>query len=425
MTVFILFASLVVCFALGMPIAFSLGVSCLCAIVYMDVPTMVIAQKLLASNDSFPFLAIPLFTLAGAVMTKGGLSRRLVNLASLLVYQLRIPGGLAVVAVLGSMFFAAISGSPVSTVAAVGSILIPSMVARGYTPAFCGAIQAAAGPLGAMIPPSIGLIVYGVSVNQSISKLFLATAIPGLLMGIALMLISGFLAARQGFGQNDKPERSALFIWKDSFWALLLPVIILGGIYGGVFTPTEAAGVAVVYGYLAGFVIYRELTVKQMWESLIEAAVGSAMIMIIINFSSLFSWLVATYRIPQIVSAAIFSVTTDPLMILLILNLFMLVVGTFMETSPAIVILAPVFLPIAVTIGIDPIHFGIIMVVNLLIGLVTPPVGLTLFMASRVANAPVDDIIRNVWIPLGIMILMLIPINLFPQLSLYLLQFMR
>jgi C4-dicarboxylate transporter DctM subunit len=427
MNALVLFSTVAICFALGVPIAFSLGVASLVAIIFAgDLPLMLIAQKLQASNNSFPFLAIPLFTFAGGILLEGGLSRRLVELASFITWKLRIPGGLAVVAVLGSMLFGAISGSPSATVAAVGSILIPNMVAKGYPPSFCGAVQAAAGPLGSMIPPSIGLIVFGVCMNQSISRLFMATVIPGLLMGGILMVVCALLVQKKGLARAyADPGKTGFQIFREAIWALLMPIIILGGIYGGVFTPTEAAGVSVIYGYIAGFFLYRELTFAKLWKATVDAAISTAVVMVIIDFSSLFSWLVASYQIPQLISSLVLELTTNPIAILVIINVVLLILGCFVETSPAIIIVAPIFWPLVQQIGIDPIHYGIIVVSNLLIGLVTPPVGLCLFMASRVSKVPVDDIIKEVWIPLAAIIVCLIPINVFPQLSLWLLQFMN
>ena len=425
MTTFILFTTLAVFFIMGMPIAFGLGLASLCAIFTVSGLTPILmVQKLFSANDSFPLMAIPFFILAGNIMTRGGISGRLVDLAAYLVA--RLPGGLAMVAVLGSMFFGAISGSPVSTVAAVGGVLIPSMVEKGYPRDFCGAVQAAAGPLGAMIPPSIALIVYGVCTSNSISALFVATAIPGVLMGLALMVTAGFLAHRKGFtGGSDMGDASGLKLFREASWALLMPLIILGGIYGGIFTPTEAAVIAVVYGLLVGMLIYRELKPRMLVDVLVDAAIGTAMIMIIIDFSSVFSWFLTAQRIPQLVAESVLAITQNPLLVILAINIMMLIVGTFMDASPAIIILAPVFLPLALKLGYDPIHFGIIMCMNLLVGLATPPVGVTLFMASRISGAKVDAIVKEIWPFLIVMCLMLIVINLFPQLSLWLLQILN
>lgn len=422
MTTFILFTTLAVFFIIGMPIAFGLGLASLCAIFTASGLTPILmVQKLFSANDSFPLMAIPFFILAGGVMTRGGISGRLVDLASCMVS--RLPGGLAMVAVLGSMFFGAISGSPVSTVAAVGGVLIPSMVKKGYPRDFCGAVQAAAGPLGAMIPPSIALIIYGVCTSNSISALFVATAIPGIIMGLALMVTAGFLAHRKGYtGTGDLGGKSGLTLLREALWALMMPVIILGGIYGGVFTPTEAAVIAVAYGLFVGLFIYQELRPHMLTEIFVDAAIGTAMIMIIIDFSSVFSWFLTSQRIPQIVAESVLSVTQDPFLIILAINIMMLIVGTFMDASPAIIILAPVFLPLALKLGYDPIHFGIIMCMNLLVGLATPPVGVTLFMASRISGAKVDAIVKQIWPFLIVMCLVLIVINVFPQLSLWLLR---
>ncbi len=425
MTALILFGSLAAAFLIGMPIGFALGFSSLVAIYYAGggVTPILMIQKMFASNDSFPLMAIPFFILAGGVMTQGGISRRLVDLANVIVGRLRIPGGLAVVAVLGSVFFGAISGSPVATVAAVGGIVIPSMVSRGYSRAFCGAVQGAAGPLGALIPPSIGLIIYGVTANQSISDLFLATVIPGLLMGLALMVVSGYIASKRGYGIID--EKALPDTWvaiKQSSWAMLMPIIILGGIYGGICTPTEAAVLAVAYGFIIGTFVYRELRPGMYFNLLVDAVVGTALIMIIISFSSVFSTFLVGNRIPQLVTAQVLSFTQNSILIMLLINILLLIVGTFMDLGPAVVILVPILLPLANQMGYDPIHFGIIVTTNLLIGLVTPPVGISLFMASRISGAKMDAIIKELWPLLCTMIGVLVLINIFPSLSLFLLQ---
>ena len=421
MTSLVLFGSLVVFFAMGVPIAFSLGLSSLCAIYYSGaLPPALLIQKLFSANDSFPLMAIPYFILAGSIMSRGGISVRLVNLASALAGGL--PGGLAVVAVLGCIFFGALSGSPVATVAAVGGVMVPSMIKKGYAAPFCGAVMAAAGPLGALIPPSIALIIYGVSAGESISSLFIATVIPGLLMGAVLMLASGYLANRKGYGGqlDNKGDLPSLFA--EAIWALFMPVIILGGIYGGIFTPTEAAVISVVYGLIVGIFIYRELKWHMTREIIVESVVGTATVMVIINFSSVLSAFLTSERIPQMVSETFLAMSDSPFIIILFINLIMLVVGTFMDAAPAIVILTPVFLPLVKTIGYDPIHFGIIMCMNLLIGLVTPPVGVTLFMGSRVAKTKVDEVVGQVWPLLIAMFFVLLLVNVFPQLSLILLR---
>ncbi len=425
MTACILFGSLAGAFLIGMPIGFALGFSSLVAIYYAGggVTPILMLQKMFASNDSFPLMAIPFFILAGGVMTQGGISRRLVDFANLLVGKLRIPGGLAVVAVLGSVFFGAISGSPVATVAAIGGIVIPSMVQRGYTRPFCGAVQAAAGPLGALIPPSIGLIIYGVTANQSISDLFLATVIPGLLMGLALMIVSGYIASKRSYGAIDVSSLpSAREAIKQASWALFMPVIILGGIYGGICTPTEAAVLAVAYGFLVGTFVYRELKPPMYLSLLVDAVVGTALIMIIISFSSVFSTFLVGNRIPQFVAGQILSITENVFLIMLLINIMLLIVGTFMDLGPAVVILVPILMPLADKMNYDLIHFGIIVTTNLLIGLVTPPVGISLFMGARISGAKMDAIIKELWPFLVTMIFVLALVNFFPSLSLALLH---
>lgn len=425
MTAFVLFGSLAAAFLIGMPIGFALGFSSLIAIYHVGggVTPILMIQKMFASNDSFPLMAIPFFILAGGVMTRGGISRRLVDLANLIVGRLRIPGGLAVVAVLGSVFFGAISGSPVATVAAVGGIVIPSMVQRGYPRPFCGAVQGAAGPLGALIPPSIGLIIYGVTANQSISDLFLATVIPGLLMGLALMIVSGWIAGKRGYGIIDVSTLpDAKKAVREASWAIFMPVIILGGIYGGICTPTEAAVLAVAYGFLVGSFAYRELKPRMYFGLLVDAVVGTALIMIIIAFSSVFSTFLVGNRIPQFVAAQVLGITENPIYIMLLINIMLLIVGTFMDLGPAVVILVPILIPLAERMNYDPIHFGIIVTTNLLIGLVTPPVGISLFMASRISGAKMDAIIKELWPFLITMVAVLALINIFPSMSLILLR---
>ncbi len=418
---FVLFGSLVVFFAIGVPIAFSLGLASLCAIYYAGtLPPVLLIQKLFSANDSFPLMSIPYFILAGSLMSKGGMSVRLVNLASALVGKL--PGGLAVVAVLGCVFFGALSGSPVATVAAVGGVLVPSMIQKGYAAPFCGAVMAAAGPLGALIPPSIALIIYGVSAGESISSLFIATIFPGLLMGAALMVASGFLAHRKGYGGDMESHGSIPRLLRESIWALFMPVIILGGIYGGIFTPTEAAVVTVVYGLIVGAFIYRELKWHMARDVLVESLVGTAAVMVIIDFSSVLSGFLTAERIPQMVSAAFLALTDNAFIIILSINLIMVIIGTFMDAAPAIVILTPIFLPLVKALGYDPIHFGTIMCTNLLIGLVTPPVGVTLFMGSRIAKVKVDEVVGEVWPLLIVMFGVLILVNVFPWLSLVLVR---
>lgn len=423
MTSIILFGSLALSFIIGMPIAFALGFSSLCAIYYAGgVTPILIIQKMFASNDSFPLMAIPFFVLAGGIMTQGGISRRLVDFANVVVGRLGIPGGLAVVSVLGSVFFGAISGSPVATVAAVGGIVIPSMVDKGYPRPFCGAVQAAAGPLGALIPPSIGLIIYGVAANQSISDLFLATVLPGLLMGLALMFTSGYIANKRGYGKmSDQDIPDTIKAIKEASWAMLMPIIILGGIYGGFTTPTEAAVLAVAYGFIVGTFVYGELKPSMYFDILRDSVVGTALIMIIIAFSSVFSTFLVGNKIPQLVAGTILSITDNSIIIMLLINIMLLIVGTFMDLGPAVVILVPILLPLADQLQYDPIHFGIIVTTNLLIGLVTPPVGISLFMASRISKAPIESIIKELWPLLATMLVVLALVNLFPSLSLFLL----
>ncbi len=418
MTVAILFGAFFVFMFIGVPIALSLGLASLITMVFAtNSSPSVIIQKAFSSLDSFPLMAIPFFILAGVLMSQGGISRRLLKLAKVLIGF--ISGGLAMVTVLASMFFAAISGSGPATVAAIGSFMIPSMKENKYNSGFAAAITASAGSIGVLIPPSIPFVMYGVVGTVSIGAMFLAGIIPGIILGVALMVSSYVTAKKNGYqGTGEVPTfKDVLNALNDAKLALLIPIIILGGIYAGIFSPTESAAVASVYALFIGVFVYKELSWKSVYESFSSAALTNAATVIIIGFSISFAYLMTRERIPIIVADFIVSISENPIVIILIINLFLLVVGMFIDTISAIVILTPILLPVVTNIGIDPIHFGVILVMNLAIGFVTPPLGVNLFVASTVGKVSFESIVKAM-IPIFItMIIALLIVIYFPPLS--------
>lgn len=381
---------------LGVPVAFALAGATLFAIVFFtDMSSFVVGQQMFSALDSFPLLAIPLFILAGKLMETGGISSRLIKLAS--SFCGHISGGYAASGVVACMFFGAISGSSAASVAAIGAILIPAMVKRGYSPKFSAASIAVSGELGVIIPPSIPLIVYGVVAKVSIGSLFIAGIVPGLLLSTTLILTVYIIAKIKGFEEDEKKAtwKERLDALCDASLALIMPIIILGGIYSGVFTPTEAAAVAVIYAFVVSVFIYKELKIQSLINVCGEAAVMTAIIMIIVAGAGLLSWFLTINMIPQSIAQMLVDVTANVIIFLLIVNLILLVVGMFFESTSAILILAPILVPVAAQFGIDPIHFGIIMIVNLAIGMVTPPVGVNLFVSCQIAKISLEDISKG------------------------------
>lgn len=416
----LIFGTFAILVLLNVPIAYSLILS---SIVYIlvtsSVPIHVVAQKMFTAVDTFPIMAVPFFMIAGNLMDKGGISKRLINLANKMVGN--VAGGLGMVAVLASMFFAAISGSGPATVAAIGSIMIPAMIKERYDPPFATALQATAGYIGVIIPPSIPMVTFGVVTGVSIGSLFLSGFLPGLLIGVCLMGWTWWVAKKRNYVSGQKTNiREVGIALKEAFWALLMPVIILGGIYGGIFTPTEAANVAVVYAIVVGVYVYKELTWKEVGAILRKSAVSSAIVLTIISTAAVFGLILTREMIPNQVAQWMMGVAGDKYTLLFLINVMLLVVGTFMETNAAIIILAPIFFPIVTQMGIDPIHFGLVMVVNLAIGMITPPLGVNLFVASSMTKIPVDKIVRANWGFLIASIIALAVISYFPAISLLL-----
>ncbi|UVI30708.1 TRAP transporter large permease [Paenibacillus spongiae] len=413
----ILFVFLLLFFALGVPIAISMGLASAVAIWWDGgTPLIVLVQRSFTSIDSFPIMSIPFFVLAGILMEYGGISRRLVAFANALTGH--FSGGLAIVTVVTSMFFAAISGSSAATTAALGSILIPAMISRGYHRNFTGAVQSVSGELGVIIPPSIPLILYGISTETSIGDLFMAGFIPGVLIGLSLITTILIIAKKRKYAKETRKSGAELWkAFKESFFALLMPVIILGGIYGGYFTPTEAAGVAVGYAFIVGVLVYREIKLKQLMNILTQSVITTSAIMFILASAGLFGWILTREGIPQDVAQFFIGISDSPIVFLLLVNLFLLAVGMFMETNASIIILAPLLAPVAVQLGIDPVHFGIIMIVNLAIGMCTPPLGINLFISAQIAKINLGQITKGMLPFYVVLIITLMMITFIPQIS--------
>ncbi|CAM5786136.1 MULTISPECIES: TRAP transporter large permease [Brevibacillus] len=400
----VMMISLLVLLLLSVPVALSIGLAS--TVAFMNdgsMPLIVLIQRMFAALDSFPLMAIPFFILAGSLMESGGISRRLVNFANSLAGGMT--GGLAVVTVVTAMFFSAISGSSAATTAAIGSILIPAMVKKGYDIRFAGATQAVSGELGVIIPPSIPMILFGISAGVSIGDLFIAGFLPGIMIGGSLILVCWYISKRRGYkGETGITWSHRWQAFKEALLALLMPVIILGGIYGGFFTPTEAAVIAVLYALIVGVFVYREVKWKQLVEIFSKSAITTSIIMIIISAAGMFGWILTREQVPQKIAAAFTAFSDNPIIFLALINLLLIFVGMFFETSASIIILAPLLTPIAVQLGIDPVHFGMIMIVNLAMGMVTPPVGVNLFVACQIAGIKLEELTKAL-IPFFIMLI--------------------
>ncbi|PPE71212.1 TRAP transporter large permease [Caldimonas thermodepolymerans] len=417
---FTLLFTMLVGFALSVSIAVSIGGAAVLGMALFEPRQLILAPKeMFTAIDKFPLAAIPFFILAGNLMETGGISRRLVEFAKSIVGG--VQGGLPMTCVLTCMIFAAVSGSSVATTFAIGAILIPALVQHGYPRTYAAALQATSAELGVVIPPSIPMILFGVSAEVSIGELFIAGVLPGILIGSVLMLFVHLYCRWKGWGKNDGEGRSpVLKAAANAGWALLMPVIILGGIYGGVFTPTEASVVAVFYALLVGCLIHRELGWRDLLPVLRKSVISSAVIMFIIANAGLFAFLITRAGIPEAIGQWLTEVLQSPGWFLLGVNAALFVIGMFIETSAAIIVLAPILVPVAAHFGIDPVHFGIIMVVNLAMGMITPPFGVNLFAACTVARVSLDQIIRHL-VPFVLVVLScLMVITYVPWLSLWL-----
>lgn len=386
----ILFIGLIVLLILGVPIAFVLcGSSILAILTSGDIHGAIVIQRMFSGSGSFTLLAIPFFVLAGNLMSVGGISKRLVNLCNSLFGH--ISGGLAMVAIITCAFFAAISGSSAATAAAVGTIIIPEMLHHKYDKDFAAATVASSAELGVIIPPSIGLIQYGVATGTSISDLFMAGFLPGIFICLVLCIVAHFMCKKQGFEPSKKATRQEkIQALKDSILAILMPVIILGGIYSGLFTPTEAAVIAVFYGLFVGLFIYKEITLKDIPKILSDSAMTMATVLLIMSASTIFGWILTKLQIPQAVAKGFLGISSSKYIFLLLVNVLLLFIGMFCEAGAAMVILAPLLAPVAVTLGIDLVHFGVIMMSNLAIGMMTPPVGVNLYVLCDTAKVKIE-----------------------------------
>lgn len=415
LTLFISFAFLVL---LSVPISISLGfASVIALLLYGQGSTIIVIQKLFGGTNSFILMAIPFFILAGNIMSAGGVSRRLVNLADTILG--RAIGGLAIVSTVSCTFFGAISGSAIATTTAIGSIMIEPMQKMGYSKDFSSATIAASGTIGLLIPPSITMVLYGVIADVSIAKLFLGGVIPGLLMCMGLVFVEYIISKRRGYrGRAVAGANSIIQAFKQSILALLMPVIILGGIYGGIFTPTEAAVVAVVYGLFIGGFVYRELRLKDLQQIIIKTVKSVAVVIYLVATARIFSHLLVIEEMPQKFGQFLIGISSSSTMVLFLICVCLLIVGTFLNNSVAIVLMTPIFYPIISQLGIDPVFFGVLMVLALAIGNVTPPVGLCLFAACEIADISIERVSKAVIPHIIVLIFVLFIILLLPKLVL-------
>ncbi|CAJ1002399.1 TRAP transporter large permease [Brevibacillus aydinogluensis] len=416
MTLGVFLGSLLGVMALGMPIAFALLFSGVALMIYLDIfDSQIIAQNLINGADNFPLMAIPFFILAGELMNAGGISKRIIQFALALVGHIR--GGLGYVAILASIMFAGLSGSAVADTAALGAILIPMMVQAGYDRNRSTGLIAAGGIIAPVIPPSIPMIIFGVTSGLSITKLFMAGIVPGLLIGVGLM-ITWWVIARNGRFETypRRSLREILAAAKGAIWALLLPVIIVGGLRGGVFTPTEAAVVAAFYALLVGLVFYRELKLSQLYDILVSAAKTTSVVMFLAAAAMVSAWLITVANIPAALTDFLGPLVDNPLLLLIVINAVVLLVGTAMDLTPTILILTPVLMPVIEQAGIDPIYFGVLFILNSCIGLLTPPVGTVLNVACGVGKIGIEDIMKGFWPFLLVEVVILVLLILFPAL---------
>ena len=395
---------------LSVPIGYAIGLSTMITLFFFsNIPLALIIQNAIAGVDSFPLMAIPFFILAGNLMSTGGVAKRIVNFANMLFGV--VTGGLGMVTTVSCMFFAAISGSAMATTSAIGSFMVPEMEEKGYDRGFSASLAAAAGTIGVIIPPSIPFVIYGVVTGASISELFMAGLIPGILMGVALMVVCYIVSKKHGYKGNGKIPTLREF-WhgfKEAFWALLTPIIILGGIYAGIFTPTEAAVVAVVYSIFASTVIYKEFKLVDLYGALKDSMIVNGMTTFMVGFSMAFASYLAMQKIPQTIANSLMSITSNKILLLIIINLFLLVVGCLIDNIPATIILAPILLPIVTKLGMSPVQFGVMLTMNLAIGFVTPPYGINLFVATAISGVPMGKMIKHmVWMILALLVVLAI-----------------
>jgi len=420
MNALIIFVLLLALMLTGMPISISLGLTVLTFLFTMtNVPIESVALKIFTGIEKFEIMAIPFFILAGNFLTHGGVARRMINFASSMVGHWH--GGLALAGVMACALFAAVSGSSPATVVAIGSIILPAMVKQGYPRAFGAGVITTSGALGILIPPSIVMVMYSVSTNTSVGKLFMAGVIPGLMLAILLGLTTWFLARKHNYPRMKKASWSERFVtFKKSVWGLLLIVIVMGGIYSGVFTPTEAAAMAAVYAFFIAVFVYKDLKIKQVGKVLLDSASMSAMLLYIITNAVLFSFLMTSENIPQAMAEWITGKGLGVISFLLVVNVLLLLAGNIMEPSSIVLIMAPILFPVAMKLGIDPVHFGILIVVNMEVGMCHPPVGLNLYVASGITKMGISELTVAVMPWLMTMLAFLALVTYVPQISLWL-----
>lgn len=416
----IIILALFALFFVGVPICYALGIVSVGGLAIDGLPMVVLVQRMFTGGDSIALIAIPLFMLSGELMFRGGMSKRLVDFADTLLGH--FPSGLAMVSILACMFFAAITGSAIAATAAIGGIMIPLMKERGYDYTFSAPLLACGGSIGPIIPPSIPLLVYGVLASVSVADLFIGGIIPGILMGIGLMIYSYIVGKKRGYKGREKRAsgKEILKSAKDALLALFMPIIILGGIMSGYFTPTEAAAIATAYALIVGIFVYHELDLKTIWESFVNAAKSTGQILIIVALASLFSWVITVEQVPQAVSAFLQTNIHSKFVMMLVINVILLIAGTFIDTTSAIVIFAPLFIPIMKAMNVDLVHFGMIMAVNLTIGMCTPPLGVCLFVSSSIAKISLKDQFHDLIPMLIVLIIILLLVTYIPSLTLFL-----
>ena len=410
---------------LGVPIIVALGLSCIFSVVITGAADIaVLVQNMFNAGNSFALMAVPFFILAGNIMSEGGVSRRLVNLAG--AFFGRMSGGLALVATVASTFFGALSGSAPATTAAIGGVMIKPMVEKGYDRNFAGAVVAASGTIGLIIPPSLTMVLYGVSTGVSIGGLFLGGIIPGIIMCIALMIVEYFISVKRGYRGEEKASFKTIVKYcREAVFAIFMPVLILGGIYAGIFTPTESAAVAVVYGLIVGLFIHREISFRDLPKLILRSAKSTALVMYLMVTAEVLSFILVSEQIPQNIASSILGFSNNAIVVQLIMVLILLIVGTFLNNTAAMVLMAPIFYPIITSLGIDPLFFGIIMVIALAIGHNTPPVGMCLFIACDIGNIKLEKLVKEVMPLVAAMIVVVVALNFFPEVILYLPNMMK
>lgn len=403
----------------GVPVAFALGGASLLYFFGIGIPLITLPQKMFAGMNSFVLLCVPGFILAGNLMNQGGITHKIIKFSNSLVGHIR--GGLSQANIVASMVFAGISGTATADVASLGAIMIPAMVDEGYETDFSCAVTASSSTIGPIIPPSLPMIIAATMTGLSVTKLFVAGIIPGMLLGFGMMIVSYVISKKRSYPKSERASfKTILLTFKDAIWALLMTVIILVGILGGITTPTEASIIAVIYGFIIGIYVYKDLTWKIIPGIIKDSALTTASILVLIGFANVFSWILAMEQVPQMVASAILSITENKLVILVLINLLLLFVGTFMETLSALAILFPTLLAIAITVGIDPIQFAIVCVLNLVIGLTTPPVGVCLFISSTIGKTSLGKVSKAILPFLGVSIIVLLLVTYFPPTTLWL-----